>query len=204
MGAVTEESIKEIAEEDFLRAQFYAFLSQLLAKPPSVETLEAARQLDGDNSPMGDALTALAKIAKSITHEDLEGEYSKLFYGMGQGGEILPYGCYYLTGLLYDLPLAKLREDMSGLGVEHSGENSEPEDHIAYLFEVMHGLILGRFGDDSDLTDQRDFFEEHIEPWAPKLFTDLEAAESSVFYAAVARVGRLFVGIESDAFKMAV
>jgi len=47
------------------------------------------------------------------------------------------------------------------------------------------------------------FFDDHIAPWMGKFFEDLEAAEASVLYAPVGALGRLFVAIEADAFKMA-
>ena len=201
---LAKEEIAELAEEDFLRAQFYAFLTQLLAKTPDQSLLDTMRKLDGDDTAMGTALVALSKAANETSLEALDEEFTKLFYGMGQGGEILPYGSYYLTGLLYDKPLALLRQDMDQIGVARSDENSEPEDHIAYLFEIMHGLILGRFEGAASLSDQRSFFESHIAPWAFKLFTDIESAESSTLYIAVARVANQFLKIESDAFKMTV
>lgn len=198
-----DDEVNEIPEEDFLRAQFYAFLAQLFATPPSESTLETLCKVEGDSTLMGEALTALSKTAKVTTLEDLEDEYSKLFYGMGQGGEILPYASYYFSGQLYDKALAHLRQDMKRIGIERSEENSEPEDHIAYLFEIMHGLILGRFEGASSIEEQQAFFDAHIAPWALKLFSDLEAAESSVLYMAIARVAHVFMEIESDAFKMA-
>ena len=185
MRSQVEETIAEIPEEDFLRAQFYAFLAQLLSKSPNTELLETIAKSEGDDSPMGLALLGLAQAAGSIHQEAVDEEYTKLFFGMGQGGEILPYGSYYLTGLLYDQALSKLRQDMQQLGIERGNQNKEPEDHIAYLMEIMHGLIIGRFDEVKSLSDQRAFFDAHISPWAIKLFTDLEAAESSTFYKAV-------------------
>jgi TorA maturation chaperone TorD len=42
---------------------------------------------------------------------------SDLFIGVGRG-ELVPYGSYYLTGFLHEKPLARLRNDMSRLGIE--------------------------------------------------------------------------------------
>ena len=74
------------------------------------------------------------------------------------GGELTPYASYYLTGLLYDKPLAELRRDMENLGIAPDDDNKEPEDHIASLCEIMHGLILGSFGVSVSLRDQKNFF----------------------------------------------
>ena len=210
MGETTQQSVEtqdgtiDLAEEDFLRAQFYAFLAQLLSAPPTSEILENTKIMEGDDSPMGQALSALASSAVMATTETVDDEFSKLFYGMGQGGEVLPYASYYLSGSLYDEALAGLRHDMERIGIASAGKNKEPEDHIAYLLEIMHGLIIGRFGGAASIVEQRDFYDAHIAPWAEKMFEELEAAESSVFYKSVARVARLFMQIESEAFKMAV
>jgi TorA maturation chaperone TorD len=42
----------------------------------------------------------------------------------------------------------------------------------------------------------------HIATWAKHFFIDLEAARSSVFYAAVGKVGAVFMDIEEAAFGM--
>ncbi len=191
------------AELETQRASLYGLLARLLAAPPDLEFLENLRQLTGDNTPLGQALSDLARAAR-IDPEELEDEYTKLFYGMGQGGEILPYASYYLTGSLHDRPLADLRGDMERLGIARGNVNEEPEDHIAVLMEMMHGLIMGRFGiGPADLAEQTKFFNAHIATWAEDCFMDLEAADSAVFFVAVARLGRVFLEVEGNAFQMA-
>ena len=54
----------------------------------------------------------------------------------------------------------------------------------------------------TDLAAQAQFFKKHIEPWAPLLMQDIEAAKSAVFYAPVGTIGRAFMDIESAAFDM--
>ena len=78
-----------------------------------------------------------------IFHE-IRDEYVRIFIGVGRG-EILPFASYYLTGFLKDKPLAKLRNDMKEIGIEMSADVKEPEDHIASLFDIMAGVILGKF-----------------------------------------------------------
>ena len=69
--------------------------------------------------------------------------------------------------------------------------------------EMMAALIEGRFGVPATLAEQRDFFGRNIGPWAGHFFTDLEGAKTSVFYAPVGAIGRLFVEIEREAFRLA-
>ena len=78
----------------------------------------------------------------------------------------------------------------------------EPEDSMASLMEMMAGMIVGRFGLPATLEQQRTFFNNHIAPWATHFYTDLEGARTSVFYASVGAVGREFMAIEREAFRM--
>lgn len=193
-----------VPEEDALRARFYGWLAFVLGAAPSPDILDSLRSLQGDETEIGRALGTLAAVAARTTSEAAEEEYNALFVGAGQGGELFSYKSYYLTGFLYEKPLAELRADMAKLGIESSGATKEPEDHIATLCEMMHGLITGAFGGTpADLETQRRFFADHLACWAPDLFRDLEAASSSRLYAPVGTVGRVFMGIEAQAFAMA-
>jgi len=190
-----------IAEEDVLRAQFYRFMARLLAAPPDADLLRLAAGIQGDDTDIGRALNALARIAATATPEAAASEYQDLFIGMGRG-ELLPYGSYYLTGFLNEKPLARLRQDMAARGIARADEVKEPEDHIAALCEMMAGLIDGGLGASPGLAEQRDFFYAHIAPWAGRFFEDLETAESAVLYGPVGTLGRLFMAIEATAFRM--
>lgn len=196
----------DVSEEDALRANFYALLARVLARPMDDDTLAFVRDLDGhdDSSELGAALGAFGALAARTSRAVAEEEFTVLFYGQGAGGEISPYASFYLTGLVYDKPLADLRDDMQELGIGVVDDNKEPEDHIASLCEMMHGLINGGFGSGvADLARQREFFNRHLAPWAVRVFEDLEAAEGSNLYAPVGTVGRLFMGIEGEGFRMA-
>ena len=54
-----------------------------------------------------------------------------------------------------------------------------PEDHIASLFDMMSGLILGKFNRKYSIGEQRDFFNKHIAPWADLLMRDIESSKDS-------------------------
>ena len=187
--------------EDGLRADVYNLLAVLLARPPKLELLDQVERLEGDTTELGRAVHALATLAKRTTEQSAEREFNALFIGLGRG-ELLPFASYYVTGFLHEKPLALLRADMARLGMERSPSVYEPEDNIASLCEMMAGLILGRFGAPADLTTQRDFFAVHLGPWAGHFFSDLEGASGSVLYAPVGTIGRLFMEIEREAFRI--
>jgi TorA maturation chaperone TorD len=191
-----------VSEEDALRAQVYDLLAVLLRKPPAKDFLDRVGGLQGDDSDMGKAINALARLAQVTSPEKIDDEYHRLFIGLGRG-ELLPYASYYITGFLNEKPLAKLRDDMNALGMVRDAAAYEPEDNIGSLCEMMAGMILGRFGQPVPLAAQKDFFFTHIAPWAEHFFTDLEGAEASVFYAPVGTVGARFMEIEKQSFRMA-
>ncbi len=192
----------QVPEEDAFRANLYDFLGALLATPPDRSLLQGIATIEGDDTNLGRAIQALSRLAEVSTPKMLKSEFTTLFIGVGRG-ELLPYCSYYLTGFLNEKPLAALRKDMARLGMSRAPNVFEPEDNIASLFEMMAGMITGRFGPPTPLDEQKGFFDRHIGPWAVHFFTDLEGAKSSVFYAPVGAVGREFMEIEVEAFRLA-
>ena len=142
---------------------------------------------------------ARPRLAADIDPDELSREFFDLFIGVGRG-ELLPYASYYLTGFLNERPLARVREDLDGLGIERAEGHHDPEDHLAILCEVMAGLAAGRF--EAERGAERRFFERHLKPWAARFFADLETARHARFYRPVGTIGRLFMEIEAQAFAM--
>ncbi len=192
-----------IEEEDQLRADMYSFLASLLRAEPSADLVKQLTLLESDDTPIGKAIKILKKLASSLDLPSIRDEYVGIFIGVGRG-EILPFASYYLTGFLKDKPLAKLRNDMKEIGIEISKNVKEPEDHIASLFDIMAGLILGKFNRKFSIGEQRDFFNKHLAPWVDLLMRDIEASKIAVFYAPVGTIGREFIEIERASFKMDV
>ncbi len=189
----------DIDEIDQLRAAEYGLLSLLLGKAPDADTLRRVATLKGDASDLGIAHIELAAAAAATDDRAASKEFFDLFIGLGRG-ELLPYASYYLTGFLHERPLARVRDDLRGLGIERAGISREPEDHIAILLEVMAGLARDDF--EAEFAEQARFFERHLKPWAARMFADLEMSQSVRFYRAVGRVGRVFMELESEAFTL--
>ncbi len=192
----------DIAEEDRLRADLYNYLGLMLSGPPDQMLLDQTAGLTGDETDLGMAIAGLSRVAKACKPRGVESEFNALFIGLGRG-ELLPYASYYLTGFLNEKPLAQLRNDMAARGITRAQNVYEPEDNIASLMEMMGGMIVGRFGTPASLSDQKTFFNKHISPWAGHFFSDLEAAKNSVLYASLGAVGRVFMDIECEAFRLA-
>ncbi|KIC45590.1 molecular chaperone TorD family protein [Tateyamaria sp. ANG-S1] len=191
----------QIADMDRARADLYNFLGALLAGPPDEMLLAQTAGLSGDETELGQAIGTLAKLARVTKPRAAQSEFNKLFIGLGRG-ELLPFASYYLTGFLNEKPLAVLRQDMSRIGMQRSETVFEPEDSIASLMEMMAAMIVGRFGTPADLGAQKEFFNKHIGSWGGHFFTDLEEAKTSVFYTPVGTVGKIFMAVEAEAFRM--
>ena len=202
MEAITLPPLVDLSEEELSRARLYRLLSRLLSAPADEALLSFLRNLEGDDSPLGQGLATLSDVAARVSVEEVAQEFQDLFIGVTKG-ELLPFASHYLTGFLNEKPLAELRDAMNTLGIARSEAASEPEDHIASLCEIMHGMIMGEFGKRVSLADQFEFFQNHVENWAIEFFQDLEAAKSARFFMSIGLIGRLFMEIEGEAFKIA-
>jgi TorA maturation chaperone TorD len=189
----------QIDEVEGARAQEYALLATLLMRSPDVDLLNRLAELRGDPSPLGLAHAALGEAAAKADVEGVGREYFDLFVGLGRG-EILPYASYYLTGFVYEKPLARLRGDLRRLGIEQAPGQSEPEDHAAILCEIMSGLADGTI--EALPGSDREIFEKHMAPWIGRFFADLEQSNTAKFYARVGALGRAFMEIEAEAFAL--
>ena len=201
MTPLTKAEAVPVSQEYYLRADLYDFLGLLLSAPPDRALLEQTSNLSGDGSDLGQSINRLAKLARLTKPLSAEREFNDLFIGLGRG-ELLPFASYYMTGFLNEKPLALLRHDMASRGLTRAANAYEPEDNIASLMEMMAALITGRHAGAADLGAQRDFFNRHIGPWASHFFADLEAAKASVFYAGIGVVGRVFMEIEAEGFRL--
>lgn len=194
-------AVSDVTQEDRLRADLYNYLGLMLVGPPDQMLLDQTAVLTGDDTPLGQAIQGLARVAKVSKPKAVQTEYNALFIGLGRG-ELLPYASYYLTGFLNEKPLANLRATMANFGMTRADDIFEPEDNIASLMEMMAGMIVGRFGRTATVAEQAEFFGAHIGTWAKHYFNDLKAAKSSVLYASIGAVGAAFMDIEREAFRM--
>lgn len=203
MSSQTAENLNITNNEDQLRADMYSFLANLLRAEPSAELVGQLTKLESDESPIGKSIKTLSKLASSLDLPTIRDEYVRIFIGVGRG-EILPFASYYLTGFLKDKPLAKLRNDMKEIGIELAENVKEPEDHIASLFDMMSGLILGKFSKKFSIGEQKEFFNKHLASWVDLLMRDIESSRIAVFYSPIGTIGREFMEIERSSFSMDV
>jgi TorA maturation chaperone TorD len=171
-----------------------------LARAPAASDLTLLAGLQGDSTALGQAYGALARQAAQTDPAAVEREYFEVFIGVGRG-ELLPYASFYQTGFLNERPLAALRADLAALGVTRAAGHHDPEDHIAFIFEVMANLADGSLAPQGQVTEAA-VFDRHLAPWAAQFFDDLAIAPSARFYRPLAEVGRLWIDIEARAFAL--
>jgi TorA maturation chaperone TorD len=192
-------------DEETARAEIYGLLAQLWYAPPPPELLAALRVAVTEAPAQGAFLEepwrALVGVARALDDRAIADEYDALFGGVGKP-EVYLFGSHYLSGYLNEKPVARLRTALAGMGLARDESVPETEDHIAYLCEVMRYLIAGDDVAVANLTKQREFFSEYLQPWLPRLCDAIVAHPKARFYAALAEFTRAFASVEAQGFDM--
>ena len=194
-------------DEETARAEVYGLLAAFYYAPPMPEILAQLRVAATEAPSPGAFLQApwrdLVAAARTCSDAAIRDEYNTLFGGMGKPEAYL-FGSHYLSGFLNEKPLAALRGDLARLGLTRMDAMSDTEDHIAYLCEVMRYLIAGDDVAVANLTSQRKFFADHLQPWVLAMCDAISTHPKAKFYAALAEFTRAFVSVETQGFDMLV
>ena len=192
-------------DEETARAEVYGLLAALYYAPPTPEILAQIRVAATEAPAAGGFLQEpwrdLVAAARTYSDAAIQDEYNQLFMGMGKP-EVYLFGSHYLSGFLNEKPLANLRGELARLWLARDDGMSETEDHIAYLCEVMRYLIAGEDAAVANLTAQRKFFADHLQPWVLAMCDAISAHPKARFYAALAEFTRAFASVETQGFDM--
>lgn len=192
-------------DEETARAELYGLMAALFYAAPPPELLAQLRVAPTEAPAAGGFLEEpwrkLVGAARALSDDDIRTEFNTLFGGVGKP-EVMLFGSHYLSGFLNEKPLARLRTDLAALGLERDETMPETEDHITYVFEVMRYLIAGDDVAVANLTRQREFFAQHLQPWVMDLCDALSQHPRAAFYAAVADMTRAFMSVEMQGFDM--
>ena len=146
-------------DEETARSELYGLLALCYYAQPTTEFIANLRVAATETPAAGAFLEAswrdLVGVAREMTPEEIQSEYQALFGGIGKP-EVYLYGSHFLSGFLNEKPLARLRTDLTSLGLARDDAMSETEDHVAYLFEVMRFLIAGEDVADDELVPSGD------------------------------------------------
>jgi TorA maturation chaperone TorD len=193
-----------VGAEDAARAALYGLLATLLRVVPTERTLGTLRGLDptGGRDAFALAWEGVGLAAGQMSQSEADDEYHRLFIGLGRG-ELIPYGSWYQTGFLMELPLGELRRDLAALGFEREPGVCEPEDHVAALCEVMAQLAADpELPADLAIERQRAFYRAHLAPWIARFCADLEDAPGAPLYASVGRLAGAFFELEGHYLEL--
>ena len=133
------------APEDLARADIYAVLARFFyapADPPLLDLMANSPPLEADEST-GEFARAWAGLiaACAATNENAaQDEFDALFVGVGKA-PISPYLGAWLPVAVSEYPLVDLRAFLLSQGLARQQAVSEPEDHIAAVYEG--GCALG-------------------------------------------------------------
>ncbi len=194
-------------DEETARAELYGLLALIYYAQPATEVVAnlrlAATEAPAAGAFLEEPWRALVGVARDMTDAAIAAEYEALFGGVGKP-EVYLYASHYLSGFLNEKPLARLRTELTALGLARDAAMSETEDHIAYLCEVMRYLIAGDDVAVANLTRQQTFFATYLQPWVMLLCDTLQQHPKARFYAAVAALTRAFMSVETQGFDMLV
>jgi anaerobic sulfite reductase subunit A len=164
---------------------------------------------------LAEGLKQIASFASSLkgadlgkVRVDLAADYAGLFLGAG-GKHVHPSESYYVTKgqLLMQQPRDEVLKLYRAMGVDKVGEFKEPEDHVALELQFMAHLCdkttaalkRGNFGGVRRyLVVQRNFLDEHLGKWVPKLASDMLKLSKHEFYRAIAKITKAFVALDKE------
>jgi TorA maturation chaperone TorD len=193
--------VRTLAPEEQARANFYALLSRLFYAPADAALLDAlasSEDLQAEDETLAKGWRELRDAAATADPEAVREEYEKVFVGTGRS-LITPYTSAYSIRHTNEAPLAILRGDLAELGLARRNEAGEPEDHIAALCDAMRHLVAEQ---QSELTEQKRFFQRWIQPSAEPLCSAIEKSDQTAFYKSVGRLAKAFFSLEQSAFEM--
>ena len=197
--------VSSALDEETARAEIYGLLAQLYYAAPSADLVSALQVAVTDAPAAGAFLEepwrAVVAAAREQTPASLAQEFDALFGGVGKP-EVYLFASHYLSGYLNEKPVARLRTQLADLGLSRDEAMPETEDHIAYLCEVMRNLIAGDDVAVANLSRQRAFFAEHLQPWIQPLCDAITAHPRARFYAALAAFAQAFFHVEAQGFDM--
>ncbi|MGH7388885.1 MAG: TorD/DmsD family molecular chaperone [Candidatus Rokuibacteriota bacterium] len=200
------------------RADHYGLFVSLLWREPSGELLEAlGRGIDvrvtaaqGLHPQLASGWREIAGFLVRVPAAEVAAtvgdEYTRLFVGP-YGVEIYPYESYYLTGRVFDRPLAELRAFLATIGIARQEGLSEPEDWLAFELDVMRRLVQrqaeagGVEAETRVLDQQAAFLKRHLLVWAPSAAREVAEAKGAVFYRGVGHLLAGFLALEQEFFE---
>ena len=195
-----------------LRQKYYGMFVKLFWKEPDLEFLLSLLDRIAEREK-GSAQSSplMAEGWKDIRHylekkgaDEVEYEFVQLFLGPHQP-DILPYESYYLSGRVFQAPLAAVREIMKEVGLEKKeGQLPEPEDTLGFELEIMNWMISKQTSTEDSETEEKWldlqalFLKKHLLVWAPTCAQEIESAPHAEFYRGAGKLLSGFLELEKQ------
>ena len=206
MAAAAPVSLQRMAPpEEAARGDFHALLARLLWRGPDAALLASLARAEplpsGADPALAKAWLELTQASSVMDEAAAAAEYDALFAGVGKA-PVSIYAGHYAGAMAADHPRVRLQADFARFGLARRETATEPEDHLAGLFEVMRVLAAGGAGRArAQIAEQKRFFLTYLEPAAIPFFEAVMASEHANYYRKVAALGAAFAAIESASFE---
>lgn len=162
---------------------------------------------------LAEGFKEISDYASTLKLDDLENarlelavEYAGLFLGVWRVPAHPSESAYFTDGqLIMQEPRDEVLKLYRMMGVDKAGQFKEPEDHIALELQFMTHLCEKtnaalKDGDFREarkcLEAQRDFLNEHLGKWIPKLSADILKSARREFYKAIAKITEGYVEMD--------
>lgn len=187
--------------QDEARANVYAIIGRFFYDAPD-ESLVAAIARGGgeDDAESGALARAWRELRETCGAADppaLRREFDNLFVGVGKC-EITPFSSHYVKEAAPDRHLVRLRQALESWRLEKRGAQTESEDHVSGLCDVMRLLVV----DSRSLDEQNLFFSEFVYPGLVPFCEAIGKSPNASFYRCVAQFTLAFLALERTAFDM--
>lgn len=207
------------------RAVIYGLLQRVFSETPDellhererseivVEALDVYRSLAASARAREDASTLSpcgepeCPAAGSLEHPTLEGEYNRLFVGVGKPA-VCVWESVYLTGnsSLFQTNTLHVRRFYEQFGLQSRDRPRAADDHIAIELAFLRELALRSLDSEGDercrlLRAQLDFLELHLGKWVHSFADNVVEADRTGYYGGYARLLGAFV--ETDLCALA-
>ena len=214
------------------RRLIYAFLSRLYEKEVTVELLKELSSEDSSILQIADLMELdddgfrkgfemLSRYLRSVSGRDLKEvklelavEYANLFLGV-KGKPSHPSESVYRSEdqTLYQEPRDKVLRAYWNAGVDKVKEYTEPEDHIAIELQFMEYLcrktveaLEKNEKEEANrcLQVQKEFIDDHLSSWVPRLTKDISEGTEVDFYKGIAYITNAFVELERNSIRVLI
>ncbi len=218
--------IQELVSANENRRVLYAFLTRVYATEITVDYLRelsekqalflaSAEDPDVRGAELADGFEQLSDYILSYKTRDLESvrlELAVEFAGIFLGVRRLPphpsESVYVTDGqLVMQKPRDEVLKVYRSMGVDKAHSFAEPEDHIAMELQFMTymcektntALKEGNLAYAKECLEvQRDFLDEHLGKWVPKLVADILKSAKGEFYKGVAKITKGYVEMDKN------